>query len=169
MRRSLALGALGLCVALVAAQPVAAQRSGFIIGFGLGGGWAKVEGASGDLGLSTDFKIGAQVSEAVRVYYSGKSVLFGVTGVDLGITGVQGLGIDYALGNNGLYLSGGAGVANFSLLLGGDLETSSGFGLNGGMGYEFADLWMIDFDLTWGTISSSSVLTASVSLNILSH
>jgi hypothetical protein len=155
-------------VALVAAQPAAAQRSGFIIGFGLGGGWSKVEGADGDFGLATDFKIGAQVSETARVYYSGKSVLFGVTGADLGISGIQGVGVDYVL-PSGMYLSGGVGLANLNILLDGSLEGDSGFGLNGGVGYEFGDLWMVDFDLTWGTINSASVLTASVSVNILSH
>lgn len=168
MRRNLVLGALGLCVALVAAQPAAAQRKGFIIGFGLGGGWSKIEGGSRDFGLATDFKIGAQVSDAARVYYSGKSLLFGVTGADLGISGLQGLGVDYVM-SSGVYLSGGVGLANLNILLDSQLEGESGFGLSAGLGYEFADLWMVDFDLTWGTINSSNVFTAGITVNILSH
>lgn len=168
MRRSLVLGTLSLGVALFAAQPVAAQRSGFIIGFGLGAGGSKVESADGDGGVATDFKIGAQVSEAARVYYSGKNVLFSVTGADLGINGLQGLGVDYVL-PSGVYLTGGVGLANLNFLADGNLSGDTGFGLNVGVGYEFAPLWMVDLDLTWGSINSVKLYTVSASVNILSH
>ncbi|MCZ6915446.1 MAG: hypothetical protein O7I93_01605 [Gemmatimonadetes bacterium] len=37
------------------------------------------------------------------------------------------------------------------------------------LGYEFAELWMVDLDLTWGSINSASVFTIGISVNILSR
>jgi hypothetical protein len=44
-----------------------------------------------------------------------------------------------------------------------------GFGLTGGLGWEFADLWLLDFALTYGAPGDLKVFTARAGISILSH
>jgi hypothetical protein len=79
MHRSPALASIALFLSLAGANELLAQRSGFIIGFGLGVGATTYTISSGsfdsdrqtDVGLATDFKIGAQVSPSFQVYSLG--------------------------------------------------------------------------------------------------
>jgi opacity protein-like surface antigen len=54
-------------------------------------------------------------------------------------------------------LSGGVGVASWTEF-GQELssETFTGFGLTGGVGYEFADRWLLDIAVTYGQPGESA-------------
>jgi hypothetical protein len=44
-----------------------------------------------------------------------------------------------------------------------------GLGLTGGVGWEFADPWLLDFAVTYGTPGDLHVFTARAGISILSH
>lgn len=169
-----------------------AQRSGFVIGFGIGLGVTSYSFSEGvtsyysngfttmvngpdeegeKFGLATDFKIGAQVSQSFQIYYLGRTNWFddGRSGVAAGISV---LGVTYVLPSAPVHLSGGIGAANWFPLHeagGGGI----GFGMTGGVGWEFADLWLLDFALTYGRPAYNEghvdMFLARVGISILSH
>lgn len=187
-----------MIVTLIGVTDLSAQRSGFIIGFGIGPGFTSFREGSFEtgeeervskLGLATDFKIGAQVSESVQVYYVNRVQFFGGadqdnlilhSGVDFVTTGLSGLGVTYILPTAPVHLSGAIGIAAWSQLSTGNRTTESGtgLGLTGGVGYEFADLWLLDFAVQYGTPSIDlgfgehwdlNVLQMRAGISILSH
>jgi hypothetical protein len=180
MFRTTAAIALVLCLSLVGVGEVSAQRSGFIIGLGIGPG--VTSSASGPLsstggsreretkmGFATDFKIGAQVGTSTLVYYSNKAVFMGDEDNEVEIAGVMGLGLTYVLPSAPVHLSSSVGVSTYSELDWSDdyTEVEAGLGLTAGVGYEFADLWIVDFGVAFG--SKFSVLQVKLGINILSH
>ncbi len=169
LRRNILI-ALALGLSLTVVHDAAAQRKGFIIGFGLGPGVT-----TGDpdtkVGLATDFKIGAKVGESVQVYYMNRANFFGSEFVDLVATGVGGLGVAYEIPSApGFSINGGVGLSTWMEFLDGETESESGFGLAAGFGYEFADLWIFNVGATWGQpIEEVNVITIMAGISILSH
>ena len=178
MNRVLLILAVGLGVSVVGARDLKAQRSGFIIGLGIGAGvtWFSVpgSGSDGEAGLATDFKIGAQVSQSVQVYYLGRTNWFTPSGSALVAAGISAIGVTYVLPSAPVHLSGGVGLATWIDF---DGFAFSGLGLTGGVGWEFADLWLLDFALTYGSLrdvfagapDNLNVFLARIGISILSH
>jgi len=163
-RFSLPFG-LALCLSVSTASDVVAQRSGFIIGFGVGPGVAvgdpTVDNA---VGLATDFKIGAMLGESIQLYYSGKWNLL-LDAEDLVATGVGGLGVTYQMAS-GFNINGSVGLATYTDF---DNDRHSGFGLGAGFGYEFADLWVLNLGGTWGILDDDHIINIAATISILSH
>ncbi len=174
MRCIMAVAALALCTSLVGARDLKAQRSGFIIGLGIGAGVTSFSfsgsgsGNETDAGLATDFKIGAQVSKSLQIYYLGRTNWLN-DGRHTVAAGISALGVTYVLPSAPVHLSGGVGLATWLVQGGG----GAGFGLTGGVGWEFADLWLLDFALTYGRPSDRGghvdMFLARVGISILSH
>lgn len=167
MRRT-AVTALVLSLSFVGVGELQAQRSGFIIGFGIGAGLTSVSGGDAKWGGATDFKIGAQVSPSLQVYYLGRSNWFDASG-SLVIAGISAVGVTYVLPSAPVHLSGGVGVFSWTTIYSGGAETVGSFGLTGGVGYEFADLWILDGAVTYGKPDGVSVWEVRAGISILSH
>jgi hypothetical protein len=157
------------------ASDAAAQRSGFIIGFGLGPGYSTGD-VNDKFGLATEFKIGAKVGQSAQVYYVSRMNFFAPTGVDLVGSGIQGLGVTYEIPSApGLSLNGTIGASTWLVfdsdaVFVDDVTFDNGFGLAGGFGYEFADLWMFNLVATWGQpLSDFNVINVLAYISILSH
>ena len=174
--------ALILSLSHVGVRDLLAQRRGFIVGFGLGAavttwterfGDSPVSDSESEVGVATDFKIGAQVSQSVQVYYVGRANWFVPEGgSSLFVTGISALGATYVLPSAPVHLSGGVGLATWDLI---SASSSSfvGFGLTGGIGWEFADKWLLDIAMTYGIPDSSgrtiNMFMARAGISILSH
>jgi len=164
-------GCLVLAVVLLLASgsEAAAQRKGFIIGGGLGPGLTFGDPET-KFGGTTDFKIGAMVGQSLQVYYR-NTVNFtnSSAGYDLEGAGVGGLGVTYQV--SGRYrVNGVVGLATRMGILGGDWNTDTGFGIGAGVGYEFADLWVINLDGSWGRPGGDyNLMNVALTINILSH
>ncbi|OGC87987.1 MAG: hypothetical protein A2142_02080 [candidate division Zixibacteria bacterium RBG_16_48_11] len=102
----------------------------------------------------TDLKIGYAPTEQVEIYYSSKVSWFSVGDGDAVIFayGFGSAAISYYFQPQSptFYVSGGLGVATLSDPFEDDPETSSGFGLFAGGGYEFARHYAVEFDLMYG-------------------
>jgi hypothetical protein len=166
MSRHAILVGFALCLSLTTANDAAAQRSGFIIGFGLGPGVTTGD-VDTEIGLATEFKIGAKVGQSAQVrmnFYSGDFIdFFG--------SGLQGLGVTYELPSApGFSLSGTIGTSTWLAFDDGTVEAENGFGLGGGFGYEFADLWMFNVVATWGQpVSDFNMINLLAYISILSQ
>ena len=57
----------------------------------------------------------------------------------------------------GLFISGGLGLSTLSAPFETDVESSNGFGVFGGAGYEFASHWNVAADIFYSAISESGV------------
>lgn len=176
MHRIVAVAVLVPTLALVGGSDLVAQRSGFIIGFGIGAGVTSYATASSnrhsDVGLATDLKVGAQVSKSVQVYYVGRTNWFKADylGDDLVAAGISALGVTYVLPTAPVHISGGVGFATFlELCIECNAQSASGFGVTGGVGWEFADLWLLDVAVTYGKPDGIEVFTARAGISILSH
>ena len=178
-----------LGVTLAFATPAAAQRSGFIIGFGLGPGYYSVspEGGSSDgkAGLGADFHIGGAFGSGIELYLFEKFVTSGsdVGGIDTQSTGVVGVGMAVPVSDR-FYVHGGVGTgiwAESASASAGSVSVSafsveeSGLGLVGGGRYELSESgrWMLNFDVVYEeepiSGSGASVLAFQVTINIMSH
>jgi hypothetical protein len=172
MRGMMAVATIVATLALVSASDLFAQRRGFIFGFGLGPGvTSETQGGRkwSEWGLATDLKIGAQVGKSVQVYYLGRTNW--VTPSDLVAAGISALGVTYVLPTAPVHISGGLGLATFVPVCLSDCTATEayGFALTGGIGWEFADLWLLDFALTYGAPGDNHLFTARAGISILSH
>ena len=182
MYRIMVVLALVFGVSLADVSDLSAQRSGFIIGFGVGLGVTSYSYSGFDRegdttgGLATDLKVGAQVSQSLQVYYLGRTNWLELNG-DRGrvAAGISALGATYVLPATPVHVSGGIGVANW---LGFKLDHADGglnygLGLTGGIGWEFADRWLVDLALTYGRPSDRgghvNMFLARVGFSVLSH
>ncbi len=173
---------LGVSVAFAA--PAEAQRSGFIIGFGLGPGVVfyqestefSVRDGQSRAGVAADFHIGGVVGESFQLYYMNKMTFFGGEAEDFNVTGVSGLGFTYPL-NPDFSINAGVGIHIhfWSQIVGDQVSTISysGLGLVAGGGYHLNQRWVLGFDMMYGKpgddSGSTRVLGAKLSINILSH
>jgi hypothetical protein len=172
MSRIMSVATIVATLALATASDLFAQRRGFIFGFGLGPGvTSATRGGSkwSGWGLATDLKIGAQVSKSVQVYYLGRTNWF--TPTDLVGAGISALGVTYVLPTAPVHISGGLGLASWLPVCVSECSntTEAGLGLTGGVGWEFADPWLLDFALTYGAPGDIHVFTARAGISILSH
>ena len=168
--RRIAVTALVLSLSFVGVGELQAQRSGFIIGFGIGAGISAVSGGETRGAFATDFKIGAQTSPSLQVYYLGRTNWFSSSGSDLVVAGISAAGVTY-LPSPKVQLSGGLGLFHLTdgAILGEGSIAFTSFGLTGGVGYEFADLWLLDAAVTYGKPDGVSVWELRAGISILSH
>jgi len=170
MHRIMAMTALVLSLSSVSVGDLLAQRSGFIIGFGIGAGISAVSGGDTRGAVATDFKIGAQVNPSLQVYYLGRTNWFteGGGSDNLVVAGLSAVGVTY-LPSPKVQLSGGMGFFHWTEVNIEYGEAFGSFGLTGGFGYEFADLWLLDLAVTYGKPGGVSVWEMRAGISILSH
>ena len=176
-----------LILVMGVAAPAEAQRSGFIIGFGLGPGVASYTGSSRsfpsdretEIGLATDFHIGGVIGDSFELYFMSKMIFINDIRAGPVATGVNGVGFTYPL-NPDFYINGGVGVGlwaeidpffvPFSEPRPGEFYT--GFGLVAGGGYRLSERWVLDFDIMYARPGDDSndisMLGAQLSINVLS-
>jgi hypothetical protein len=174
---------------LVSSRPAEAQRSGFIIGFGLGPGVVSAKSTIEELGIETrdsraglawTFHIGGVIGSGVELYALSNAVIHASEGQgeDYAFTGLSGgVGVTYPLSSR-LFIKGAVGIARRMLYFSGgsSLGAWEGLGLQGGARLALNDRWAIDLDLLtagWNSGGSPSeegrVWGLGATLNVLSH
>ena len=164
---------LGLCFAFASPAQAQAQRSGFIIGFGLGLGVV-----GGDLdtkfGGASDFHIGGVIG-SVELFYVNKVIFTEGDFADLVATGVTGVGVAYPL-NPDFAVTGAIGVGYLaSLLYLGDGSSpggaNDGLGLLAGGRYKLNESgrWMLNFDISYANPEDASIWGVQATINVMSH
>ena len=174
MYHRVAVAALALSLSLVGVQELSAQRSGFIIGFGVGLGTTTLSVSGFDseteLGVATDFKIGAQVGQSLQIYYLNRANFSSPSGIDFAAASLSGVGVTYVLPSAPVHFSGGIGASTFAIFFNGESESRTGFGFTGGVGYEVADLWILDVAVTYGQPDEElDMILFRAGISILSH
>ena len=138
-----------------------AQRKGFILNLGIGGGSFSAGAAEGGprnsaTGITTDFKIGWAPSDQVLLYYSNDAAFFSDPTFDddvINVSGLTGFGATWFVrpAAPSFYVGGSIGVSTWAFISNdgdSDAITGSGFAITGG--YEFARHFMIDADVVFG-------------------
>lgn len=156
-------------------QPASAfdgQRSGFVLGGGLGPGVlnSKVELSSGslsaesdlerDFSLVSDFRIGAGVSDQWVLLYSSRTDWFWPVDAQYTFThGVGTLGVLYYFEPTApsTYVTGGIGLSSLDLPFE-DVDALQGLGIRLGIGREFNPHWSMELGVTYGRPSDDSML-----------
>ena len=172
----LILVSLGVCFAF--APPAQAQRSGFIIGVGLGPGFTSYSAfpdRQSKAGLAIDFHIGGVIGDSFELFYVYKGNVFGsdATGVSNMASGVSGLGFAYPL-NPDFSITGALGLGVWLVTRDSGTQTteSEGVGLLGGGRYQLSESgrWMLNFDIMYGRpMTDFNAFGAQVTINVVSH
>lgn len=156
------------------AVPFDGSRKGFILGGSVGGGFDSftqtLEFGGEELTFDretkgaflSDFMIGLGISEQVLLYYSNRLAWFGLTNaLDQRVTisnGVSGIGISYYLNSEGnTFVTSSVGLSLWDTPFESDSSTWTGFGLSGGIGYEFSPHWSVLALLLLGNPSDSEL------------
>jgi len=148
------------------------KRKGFLLGYGIGvsnvsyhqeiesDGNTEKSDDENDTGFATDFKIGYAPNNKLEIFYSGKTAWFSMMNVnedEVTISNAIGvIGASYFLSSRlsesewypSLYLSGGLGISSWDVPF--EEEKGDpwvGFGVFGGVGYEFVRHLRIEADL----------------------
>ena len=139
------------------------NRKGFILGGGLGPALTslgqgyddpldveELSARENELGLATDFKIGGGITEKFSLYYVNNVSWVRFSGVTIA-QGTGGLGATYYMEVSApsLYFVGMIGMSSLWFFFGG-VGGYPGFGMGGGVGYEFAKHWSVEGVATWG-------------------
>jgi len=178
----------------ISAMAFNGQRKGFILGGGLGFGvtsytqTVKWNGLSetGDRenkgAFNTNFQIGYAPSDQVAIYYVSKVAWFSMTNAyDDEVTiasGAGGLGFSYYQKPvaPSMIFTGGIAVSSWSLPFEDDApDPWQGFGIFGGVGYEFARHVSAELDLVYGkpdtkedgVTASANVMSVMLTVNAL--
>lgn len=120
-------------------------------------------------GLATDFRIGGGINEKFMLYYANRVSWFGVDDeMEDGVTIAHGIGLvglSYYLeaAAPSVYFTGTVGISSWSAPFEEDSDTWSGFGIGGGVGYEFARHWSVEGVLTWGNPGDESMTVSALS------
>ena len=173
-QRPLLLALMFLGGSIAFARPAQAQRSGFIIGGGLGPGlvsYSSDPDRESEIGVAFDFHIGG-VIDSVELYYVVKGTYLNIYEADADIlSAVQGLGFSYPL-NSKFSINGGIG---FGMWNRGTDTNADGVGFFAGGRYLLSESgsWGLGFDFTYGEPFGSDVdfnaLGAQLTINVLSH
>ena len=175
-------------LSLVLATPADAQRSGFVVGFGLGPGYYSLSesGTSeSKAALGVDFHIGGALGSGLEIYFFEKLMMSGSDdpGVDLEGPGVAGLGVAFPVSPKADIHGGiGTGVWGMSTSVTAGSTTVSetsvetnGLGLVAGGRYKLnADgRWMLNLDILYLAEPfdgfDASVFGVQLTINIMSH
>jgi hypothetical protein len=153
------VGAMVL-LAATSANAFDENRKGFVVGAGLGSGYAKqtseilFEDQSTAV-FNTDFKIGLGITDQLLVYYNTEIFWYPLSerGESTWIaTGLAGIGLSYYLSSSPgtLYLLGSVGISSWAAPFEGENDTLFGPGALGGVGYEFWRHWSVETIVMWG-------------------
>jgi hypothetical protein len=136
------------------------ERNGFILGGGIGAGYLSNSNSSTDSRgvFLTHFKIGYAPSNTLELYYLSKVNWWGESDITFTL-GLSAIAATYYIDSEtetGWSISGGFGLSALSAPFEENLESSNGFGLFLGGGYEFAAHWNVELDLFYSAISESN-------------
>jgi hypothetical protein len=147
------------------------ERKGFVLGFSAGasvtsftqtlsGTFQGETDRENKFGFGTSFRIGGAFNEQFMFYYVNNVAWFSLENA-LGETvtianGVGLIGVSYYLQPTpgGWYLLGVIGVSTWDAVFE-NSSASTGFGLGGGVGWEFAPHWSVEAVAEWGKPSDS--------------
>ena len=179
MSRTLLTPCLTLVLLAFSVTSLEAQRDRFVIGVGLGVGSNTLSDDSPnsesltETGVSTDLRLGGQINPNLIVYYRNTVVFHGADGVDLVASGVSGIGATYIPTDSKLHIMGLVGIAGLSFISDGSTDGDTGLGVAGGVGYEFADRWIVDAGFLIGRPGddgfTTNVTQFKAGINFLSH
>jgi len=155
-----------------AVQAFDGNRKGFIIGFGVGAGVtsytqeleidlpsvSRTEPVADESKtvLVTDFRLGGGVTDQFLLYYENRVAWFGAedaAGTDLFIAhGIGLLGASYYFrpSSPSLYVLGSVGTSAWMTMIESEYDMAAGFGVSGGVGYEFKRGWAVEATANWG-------------------
>ena len=166
--------ALGILILIAGtARAFDGNRSGFLLGFGLGSGYTHVTqtvtssyvgdtSASEDkFGVASEFKIGAGIGEQFQLYYVNRLNWFSADSAGGSTTftaGVGLVGVSYYLEKEApsIYLMGLIGVSTWDTPFEDNGSSSVGFGIGAGAGWEFARHFSFEGTVNWGNPSDDS-------------
>ena len=179
-----------LLIGAQAANAFDGNRKGFMFGFGVGPsvtsftqtvtGTTMFDGTSdreNKFGLGTSFRIGGGLSDQFMLYYANNLACFGIENV-LGdnvtiANGVGLVGVSYYFEPTtpSMYLLGVIGVSTWDAIFEEDSNASVGFGIGGGLGWEFSPHWSLEALVEWGNPEDSEgdakLETSAVSFMVL--
>jgi len=165
------------------------ERKGFLLGAGLGSGFASVRskatfGSSSasdrmnKVPISGNAMIGFAPNNHWAIYLTEKYNYMSEQG-EWAVGIFQGLATRYYTREHAksVFLSGGIGFGSFGVLDEGDIRGRRGLGLFAGVGYEFAKHWSIEGDLTFSNITdddfgidlNTKVVAFMVTINVLGY
>lgn len=164
------LVAATMLVAASAAHAFNGKRRGFILGFGVGGGltsftqtltvpaygYDETSGRENEFSIATDFKIGGGFNEQFLLYYVNRVSWFSIENVfeeDVTIANSVGLvGVSYYFQQTAPspYLLGLVGVSMWDAPFESGASSQTGFGIGGGVGWEFSRHWSLEATINWG-------------------
>ena len=145
------------------------ERKGFVLGGGLGlgstsytqtlemNGQSATSDREGKGAINTDFRIGYAPNNQLSIIYDSKVAWFGFTNAyneDVTVSsGASSIALNYYLNpvSPSTYFSGGIAIATWSLPFEEHApDPWSGFGIHGGIGYEFSRHFSGEFNLVYG-------------------
>jgi len=167
---------LAFCVFLCACSGANAfdgKRKGFVLGGGLGLGLdsftqtvdipmmpKQTSDRENKFAFATDFKIGGGLNEQWMLYYHSWSAWFSITNVlNESVTilnQVGGLGARYYIAaESPFFVTGSIGLSLWDAAFEENSDGWLGFGILGGVGYEFLRHWTVEANLGWGNPSKT--------------
>ena len=152
------------------AQAFDGNRKGFIIGFGVGPGYTsftqtvknvttgfdETSDTENSFSFATDFKIGGGITDQFLLYYVNRVTWFGMeNALNENVTianGVGGVGVSYYLETTApaFYFLGSIGLSTWMTPFEDESSNWVGFGVSGGVGYEFAAHWGVEATVNYG-------------------
>lgn len=145
------------------------QRSGFVLGFGVGPGLVSytqtidrepqgsmTSDRQNDFALMTDFKIGGAPSNHTQVYWISRVSWFSLdNALNEKVTianGFGGVGVSHFFHPRtpSMYLMFAAGFVTWATPFESESDTWTGLGVSGGLGYEFRQHWSVEWTAAWG-------------------
>lgn len=142
------------------------ERKGFILGGGIGAGYLSNSVSLNSFSdtdsravFLTNFKIGYAPSNTMEIFYISKVSWWGENEI-VSLLGITAIAITVYVDNTtntGWFISGGLGLSTLDAPSPNALESSIGFGLFGGGGYEFSSHWNLEVDLLYSTITDAGV------------
>jgi hypothetical protein len=164
------------------------HRKGFVLGFGAGPAMTSftqtvslgAQSVTGDrenkMGLATDFRIGAGVTEQFSLYYVNRVSWFsldnalGKTVTIANSVGLLGATYYFQPVCPSPYIHGLLGLASWDTPFESGSEAWTGMGLGGGIGYELAPHWSLEGSVNYGipsrTIEGLKATTNAVSIHL---
>jgi len=140
------------------------ERNGFILGGGIGAGYLSNSASFGSFSdtdnravFLSNFKIGYAPSNVLEIFYISKVSWWGESDIIFTL-GVSAVAVRYYIDKateTGWSVSGGFGLSALNAPFEENLNSSNGFGLFAGGGYEFSNHWTVEFDLLYSAISDS--------------
>ena len=152
-----------LCLSICTATDSAAQRQGFIFGLTAGLGVTTGDVASKVAGAA-DLRIGAMAGESIQLYLTSKANFFSEDGAMVAAA-LHGLGVTQQW-PSGFSINASGGVASWIDF---DWDTYVGFGLGVGIGYEFAETWLVNLGGAWGRREDADVFNFALTVGFLSN